>query len=313
VGGAFDDGGFMTRTDSPILEVQGLTKRYGETTVVDDVDLAVHRGEIFGVLGANGAGKTTAIECIQGLRRPDRGHIRLCGLDPHRDRHALSGLVGSQLQESELPDRLRVEEALRLFATERSDPIEQVMDRWELTPHRRTAFANLSGGQKQRLFIALALLNRPELVFLDELTQGLDLAARRMVWELISSLRDQGTTVVLVTHYTDEAEALCDRLAIMRNGTLVSAGTPSQLVKHHSHPIQLSFTPLAGHDVAGLRSVRGVESLVVVDGRVELRGERELIAHVGAALVASDAVPADLTAAETCLEDVLIPLIKEHA
>lgn len=302
----------MKHDGSPILEVSGLTKRYGENTVVDDLHLTVNRGEIFGVLGANGAGKTTAIECIQGLRSPDAGHIRLCGLDPHRDRSALSGLVGSQLQESALPDRLRVEEALRLFATEQSDPIDRVLDQWELTPHRRTAFVNLSGGQQQRLFVALALLNRPELVFLDELTQGLDPAARRMVWDLISSLRDQGTTVVLVTHYMDEAEALCDRLAIMRDGALVSAGTPTQLVERHGHPAQMTFTPPAGLDVAGLRGVCGVESLTVLNGRVELRGERTLVAHVGAALVAADAVPHDIAATETRLEDILVPLLQEQ-
>ncbi len=299
----------MTNHSDPIIEVRGLTKRYGATTVVDQVDLTVHRGEIFGLLGANGAGKTTTVECLQGLRRSDAGTIRLCGLDPLTEAAKLAGRVGSQLQDSALPDRLRVGEALRLFATERAAPIDEVLDDWGLTGQRRTAFANLSGGQQQRLFVALALLNRPEVVFLDELTQGLDPAARRVVWELISALRNRGTTVVLVTHFMDEAEVLCDRIAVMANGRIVDRGTPSELIERQGHPSRMVFTPPPTIAIPDLGRLPGVASVAVIGGRVEIDGSRDMVAHVGAALVANGTVPADIDVRQLQLEDALLPLL----
>src|SRR5918995_4765408 len=197
----------------PILEIEQLSKRYGDLVAVDRVDLSVGQGEIFGILGLNGAGKTTLVECAQGLRRPDAGSVRLLGRDPQRERSALAARVGSQLQDSNLPERMRVSEAVRLFADRRVSP--DAMAEWGLDELWSKSFGSLSGGQRQRLFVALALVNEPEVVFLDELTQGLDPAARRTAWQLIHAMRDRGATVVLVTHYMDEAERLCDRVAVM--------------------------------------------------------------------------------------------------
>src|SRR5947208_4543895 len=224
--------------EEPVLEVRQLCKRYGERTVVDHVDLEIAEGEIVGLLGSNGAGKTTTVECISGLRRPDAGSVRVLGLDPQVDGGTLRSLVGSQLQDSALPDRLRVGEAIELFRDPRiqgsSAAVDGLLVAFGLAEHRRRAFSALSGGQRQRLFLVLALLNRPRLVILDELTQGLDPAARRDVWDAIRSLRDGGTTVLLVTHYMDEAEALCDRVAVMHHGRVLDIGPPARLVDRHA-------------------------------------------------------------------------------
>lgn len=290
------------------VDVAGLTKRYGTQTVVDGVSFRVRRGEVFGLLGANGAGKTTTVECLQGLRQPDSGAMTICGLHPGRDRRALSGIVGSQLQESGLPDRLRVGEAVRLFARNGAAPTDEVLATWGLTQQRRTAYASLSGGQRQRLMVALALLNRPEVVFLDELTQGLDPAARSSVWELIRELRNAGTTVVLVTHFMDEAEQLCDRVAVMTEGRIVGTGTPTDLVEEFGFPMRMTFSRPPDLDLDGLARLPGVRSVDVVGSRVEVRGDTSLVAHVGAALV-SVGVPTDLDVHQSGLEDVLVPIL----
>ena len=296
---------------NPILEVQQLSKRYGDVVAVDGVDLTVNEGEIFGILGLNGAGKTTMVECAQGLRRPDGGSVRLLGRDPRRDRSALASRVGSQLQDSNLPERMRVSEAVKLFADRRvsSDAVGE----WGLDGLWGKSFGSLSGGQRQRLFIALALVNEPEIVFLDELTQGLDPSARRVVWDLVRRIRDRGTTVVLVTHFTDEAEILCDRVVVMRDGGLVAHGSPAELVEQYGPGVGVSFTdPHA--EAAELRSICGVRSVGLSGERVELRGDRRMLAHVGAHLVdASRArgrpVPTDLHVDEPSLEDALLELI----
>ncbi len=215
------------------IAVERLEKTYPKgVRALDGVSFSVREGEIFGLLGSNGAGKTTAVETIQGLRRRDAGTISLLGLDPVADADEIRRrhLVGAQLQTSALPDRLKVGEALRLFATLADDAVDwsQLSERWGLRELERRPFAALSGGQRQRLFLALALVSRPRLVFLDELTQGLDAAARRQTWELIAELREAGTTVVLVTHYMDEAER-CDRIAIIDQGRIVAIDTPSRL------------------------------------------------------------------------------------
>lgn len=192
-----------------IVEVDHLHKAYGDVVAVDDVSLSVEQGEIFGVLGPNGAGKTTTVECIEGLRKPDRGRLRVLGLDPTREVHALRQRIGCQLQEAALPDRIKVWEALDLFASfaPRHSDWHTALESWGLRDKERVAFGTLSGGQQQRLFVALALINQPEVVFLDELMQGLDPAARRVAWELIREVRDRGATVVLVTHFMDEIES----------------------------------------------------------------------------------------------------------
>jgi ABC-2 type transport system ATP-binding protein len=210
-----------------VVSVEALQKRYGSLVAVEDVSFEVTRGEIFGLLGPNGAGKTTTVECLQGLRRPDGGTLRVLGLDPQTQSAELRGRVGGQLQESALPDRMKVWEALDLFSSlsRRGAAPETLLTEWDLTEKRNAAFASLSGGQRQRLFIALALVNRPEVVFLDEMTTGLDPAARRATWSLIEAVRDQGTTVVLVSHFMDEAERLCDRLAVINDQRVVALDT----------------------------------------------------------------------------------------
>jgi ABC-2 type transport system ATP-binding protein len=219
-----------------VIEVTDLHKRYGQVVAVDGVSLSVARGEVFGVVGPNGAGKTTTVECIAGLRRPDAGRVRVLGLDPAEDEAGVRARVGVQLQQAALPDRLRVGEVMRIFASsyDRLDQVEGLLADWGLAAKRRAAFATLSGGQRQRLFIALALLGEPEIVVLDELTTGLDPAGRRETWALVRRLRDAGTTVVLVTHAMDEAEALCCRLAVIVAGRVAALGTPGEVAAGHS-------------------------------------------------------------------------------
>ncbi|MEU4327084.1 ABC transporter ATP-binding protein [Nonomuraea dietziae] len=214
------------------IRVSALRKTYGANVAVDDVSFTVDAGETFGVVGHNGAGKTSTVECLSGLRRPDGGSIEVLGLDPARRRRALAERIGVQLQEAGLPDRLKVAEALRLFAAfyRRPDDWRQVMERWGLAPLARKAYGDLSGGQRQRLQIALALVGSPELVILDELTTGLDPVARRETWALVGELKAAGVTVVLVSHFMDEAEALCDRIAVFARGKIISLGTAAELM-----------------------------------------------------------------------------------
>ena len=215
-----------------VIEVVNLRKRYGDHVAVADVSFRVAEGEIFGIAGPNGAGKTTTVECLEGLRKPDAGTVQVLGLDPQRDRDRLRRLVGIQLQESQLQDRLRVGEALKLFSSFYPRPADwrQLMTDVGLADKQNTAFAKLSGGQKQRLSIALALVGNPRIAILDELTPGLDPQARRDTWSLIRAVRDRGVTVVLVTHFMDEAERLCDRLAVIDAGRVVALDTPAALV-----------------------------------------------------------------------------------
>jgi ABC-2 type transport system ATP-binding protein len=215
----------------PLIEVTDLRKRYGNRVAVDGVSFTVERGEIFGILGTNGAGKTTTVECLQGLRRADGGTISVLGLDPATDRAALTCRVGVQLQESRLAPKLRVREALELFASFYPDPadVDVLLDRLDLRDHARSFFGKLSGGQKQRVSIALALVGNPEVAILDELTTGLDPHARRETWRLVEGVRATGVTVLLVTHFMDEAERLCDRVAIFDAGRVVATGTPTEL------------------------------------------------------------------------------------
>lgn len=293
---------------APVVDVRGLRKRYGSRTVVDGVDLRVEEGEIVGLLGANGAGKTTTVECLQGLRRADAGTVRVLGLDPAVDGAALRGLVGSQQQDSALPDRLRVGEAVALFRRPGSPDPAGLLAAFGLADRRTTAFAALSGGQRQRLFLVLALLNRPRLVVLDELTQGLDPAARRDVWDAVRALRDGGGTVLLVTHYMDEAEALCDRVVVLRDGRVVESGTPEQLVDRNAPWATVRFSWPAGRPWPALPGVSEVRRAA---GVVELHGDRTMVAHAGAELVRHGPVPADLTVRMPDLEAALVGLLTE--
>ena len=302
----------------PVVVVRGLTKAYDGRTVVDHLDLAVHDGEVLGLIGANGAGKTTTVEILQGLRRQDSGEVRVFGLDPLRDADRLRKQVGSQLQDSGLPDRLRVSEAVDLFSGRRATDGDRLLEQFGLAHKRRSPFAGLSGGERQRLFLVLALLNRPRLVILDELTQGLDPAARRDVWSAISQLHDSGTTVLLVTHELDEAEALCDRVVAMRDGQVLDQGTPAELVARHAGEATVRFT--LPHDTLAataaslqqLNRLPGVAHVAHGDHQVAVRGTREVIAHVGGWLVASQRpIPPDLRVDIPDLEAALLTLLDQ--
>jgi ABC-2 type transport system ATP-binding protein len=297
---------------SMVIEVEGLTKRYGAHLAVDDVGFAVTEGETFGILGVNGAGKTTTVECLQGLRRPDGGRMRVLGLDPRTAGSQLRSLVGSQLQASALPDRLRVDEAVLLFGDGDRRSADRLLEAWNLAGLRRASFASLSGGQRQRLFIALALLNEPRVVFFDELTQGLDPLARHEVWDAIRDVRDRGTTVVLVTHFMDEAEALCDRVAVMRAGRVVDTGTPDELIARHARSTTVTFTPPVSFDPTTLAALPGVEVVERHGERIRVVGTNQLIAPVCAAVLGDDRLgPPDLRVHHPDLEDALIALISE--
>ncbi|NNE72713.1 MAG: ABC transporter ATP-binding protein [Acidimicrobiales bacterium] len=289
--------------------VDGLRKRYDGFTAVDGLSFKVDEGEIFGIIGANGSGKTTTVECAQGLRLADEGSVRVFGLDPQTDRTQLRSEVGSQLQESELPDRLRVWEALDLFASISPGSADwpELLDEWGLTEKRDAAFASLSGGQRQRLLVALALVNRPRLVFLDEMTTGLDPAARRVAWDLIDQIRARGTTVVLVTHFMDEAERLCDRLAVFRSGRIIAEGSPAQLVAEYAGDASVRFST-DQTDLSWLADAPGVTAIDRAGSRVTVQGTGPLLAHTAAALVAHGIAPVDLEVERKSLEDAFLAL-----
>jgi ABC-2 type transport system ATP-binding protein len=297
-------------SDIDVVTVRGLVKSYGGRRVVDGLDLEVGAGEIVGLIGANGAGKTTTVECVQGLRRPDAGFLRVLGLDPVSQADRLRGLVGSQLQSAGLPDRLRVGEAVRLFSGQGG---EELLEQFGLSERRRSAFASLSGGERQRLFLVLALVNAPPLVILDELTQGLDPAARRSVWAAVDQLRRDGTTVLLVTHELDEAEQLCDRVVAMRAGRVVDSGTPAGLVDRYGRSATVSFTLPDDRDFemlpGCLDALPGVTGVRERAGRVTVTGNRGAIAQVGAVLVGVGWIPPDLSARVPSLEDALVSLL----
>jgi ABC-2 type transport system ATP-binding protein len=301
-----------TMSDTDVVIVRGLVKDYGGRRVVDGLDLDVRAGEIVGLIGANGAGKTTTVECIQGLRRPDAGWLRVFGLDPVAEPDRVRKLVGSQLQSAALPDRLRVGEAVHLFSGHDGG---ELLEQFGLAERRRSAFASLSGGERQRLFLVLALVNRPQLVILDELTQGLDPAARRSVWAALDRLRADGTTVLLVTHELDEAEVLCDRVVAMRAGRVLDSGTPAELVDRYGQSATISFT--LSEDLAQGNLPQRLGHLVGVSGvaergkKVMITGDRTAIARVGAELVAGGSIPSDLSVRVPTLEDALVGLL-EH-
>ena len=286
-----------------------LRKTYGRVVAVDDLSFDVEAGEIFGILGPNGAGKTTTVECVQGLRRPDGGTIRVLGLDPTTQAAQLQQRIGSQLQDSALPGRLRVSEAVELFAAFAHHPVDrdELIARWRLDDLRTQAFDCLSGGQRQRLFIALAFVNSPEVVFLDELTQGLDPQARRATWDLILEIRQGGTTVVLVTHFMDEAEHLCDRVAVVDRGKVVALDTPQGLIDGLGLPSVVRFTT-SEPDLGWLEKLDVVDSLTQRGEAVEIRGSGPVLALVASELVAHEIVPPDLRVDRPTVEDAFLAL-----
>jgi ABC-2 type transport system ATP-binding protein len=294
----------------PVISVAGVRKTYGGLVAVDDVSFEVHRGEIFGLIGPNGAGKTTTMECVEGLRPPDRGTISVLGLDPARRAHALQERIGVQLQEAQLQKRIKVCEAVALWASLYRQPLDgdRLLDQLGLGQKRNAWFMTLSGGQKQRLFIALALINDPELVFLDELTTGLDPQARRAIWELVRGIRARGKTVFLTTHLMEEAERLCDRVAIIDRGRIVDVGAPAELILRHC-PEQTVFVatePTAGD--AQFRAIPGVESVAWHDGVCTIRGTGNVVTRV-IQCVAEHRMPVtDFRTERATLEDVFLKL-----
>ena len=293
----------------PVIVAEHLQKRYKAFVAVADASLEVEEGESFGLLGSNGAGKTTTVECLQGLRKADGGRVHVLGLDPLTQARELRRRIGSQLQSSALPDHVRVGEALDLFSAilPGGQDWREVMEQWGLTDKRKASFHSLSGGQRQRLFVALALVNSPEVVFLDEMTTGLDPASRHVAWDLVRRVRDMGTTVVLVTHFMEEAERLCDRIAVMDAGRIVAEGTPQKLVSGHARYVTVMFSADA-QDLTWLDAVPGVERVTRHGARVEVRGGGAVLAHVAAALVAHGIAPPDLRVEQPTLEDVFLTL-----
>ena len=270
------------------IEVRNLRRTYGDVIAVDGISFDVADGEIFGLVGPNGAGKTTTIECLEGLRRPTSGQVRVLGMDPFAQRRVIAERIGVQLQESALPARLHVEEALALFGSlyRRCERVDDLLEQLALTEKRTAAFAKLSGGQKQRLFIALALVNRPEMVFFDELTTGLDPQARRSMWDLVRQIRDRGCTVVLTTHYMEEAERLCDRVMIVDQGRIVALDTPDSLIGSLGADTRIVFGLPEAQDVASLMRLPTVSKVERSDGHVIVYGHGDrfassVVSHVG--------------------------------
>jgi ABC-2 type transport system ATP-binding protein len=294
---------------SPVISVSGLTKRYGSVTAVRDVSFEVTKAEIFGLLGRNGAGKTTTVECLQGLRRADGGHLSVLGMDPRTQSLELRRQVGCQLQESALPGRIKVWEALEWFASFSGQPgdWEKLIGQWGLAEKRDAHFSELSGGQRQRLFIALALVNDPMVVFLDEMTTGLDPAARHVAWGLIEAVRGRGTTVVLVTHAMEEAERLCDRVAVMEAGRIVALDTPSGLIAKHARDVTVRFDT-GRHDMSWLSAISTVTAVSQRAGQAAVTGYGPVVVDVAAALAGHGIRPADLRVIRPSLEDVFLEI-----
>ena len=300
-----------------IIQVKDISKTYGKTVAVDQISFDVKEGEIFGMVGPNGAGKTTTIECIEGLRQADQGWIRVLGFDPVKQERQLRPLLGIQLQQAHLPDNLKVWEALDLYASFYDQTVDQedLLNKLGLVDKRTTAFRKLSGGQQQRLFIALALLNDPQLIFLDELTTGLDPHARHAIWDLVRGMRQRGKTVFLTTHYMEEAEQLCDRVAIMDGGKIVALDTPANLIAGLKTSERVVFRVRGGETAQGLLNLSRV-------ARVEEQGDKivvyaknngsqngvPIVTEVVNALTGAGIQFGDLRTEQPDLEDVFLTL-----
>lgn len=297
-----------------VMYVEGLRITYGETVAVEEVSFEVRAGEIFGMVGPNGAGKTTTIECLEGLRQPDQGTIRVLGVDPQRERHLLRERTGIQLQQSNLPDRMKVWEALDLYASfyPQAADGKELLARLGLEEKRNAPFAKLSGGQKQRLFIALALLPDPQLVFLDELTTGLDPQARHAIWDLVRDVRAQGKTVFLTTHFMEEAERLCDRVAILDHGRIVALDTPAALIHNLDAEERVIFNVNGMLPMGFERTLPDAVRLEVEGERVTIHGKNgrqiPLVSEVVSLLTGQGVAFRDLRTEQPTLEDVFLSL-----
>ncbi len=294
---------------APVIEVEGLRKTYGPTTAVADVGLAVQKGEILGILGPNGAGKTTTVECIAGLRRPDAGRVSVLGLDPQRQTARLRERLGMQLQESELPARMRVDEAMALYASFYEDPADpdELLTDLGLADKRATQFRRLSGGQKQRLSVALALVGNPQVAVLDELTTGLDPQARRETWAVVERVRERGVTILLVTHFLEEAERLCDRVVVIDHGRVIASGTPAELARGGGQTLRFRTATALPDGV--LRQVPGVTEVrsTGLDHTVRTSGDDAV--DVVLALTGAGLRPERLEISNGSLEDAFVRLV----
>jgi ABC-2 type transport system ATP-binding protein len=298
-----------------VIEVSGLRKEYGSKVAVEDVSFTVEAGEIFGILGPNGAGKTTTVECVTGLRNPDRGVLRVLGRDPRRDHDELAEVVGVQLQDSQLPDKIRVSEALDLYASFYRRPARsgELLTRLGLADQRNAFFSKLSGGQKQRLSVALALIGTPKVAVLDELTTGLDPNARREVWDLISEIRSSGVTIVLVTHFMEEAERLCDRVAVINHGRVVANDTPSGLASRVGGEQHIRFQPSAPLTESVLTALPEVSSVHWDGEQLVVTGNSEALQAVIAVLARQGVIAKHLRVEQATLDDAFVALTGKPA
>src|SRR5437870_10344127 len=274
--------------DQPAIHVAGIRKAYGRTVAVNDVSFDVGPGEIFGLIGPNGAGKTTTMECVEGLRTPDRGAIAVLGLSPRQHVYQLQERIGVQLQAAQLQKRIKAREAVGLWASLYRKPVDgdRLIEQLGLSDKRNAWFMTLSGGQKQRLFIALALINDPEVVFLDELTTGLDPQARRAIWDLVRGIRRRGKTVLLTTHLMEEAERLCDRVAIIEHGRVIDIDRPESLVNRHCAERTVVLATANPFAEERFRTIPGVEAVTRTDSRFTIRGRGDdLVTEIGRAHV----------------------------
>jgi ABC-2 type transport system ATP-binding protein len=297
-----------------IVKVEGLRKTYGSTVAVDGISFDVKEGEIFGMVGPNGAGKTTTIECLEGLRKPDAGKVSVLGVDPQHEGQILRERTGMQLQQSNLPERMKVWEALNLYASFYPKAVdwEKLLVQLGLEEKRKAYFSKLSGGQKQRLFIALALLPDPQLIFLDELTTGLDPQARHAIWDLVREVRSRGKTVLLTTHFMEEAERLCDRVAILDNGKIVALDTPAALIRGLGVEERVVFNVDAPLPAGFEKALPGEVRLEVEGERVVIHGKNgrktPLVSEVVSLLSANQVQFRDLRTEQPTLEDVFLSL-----
>lgn len=301
-----------THNSTPLVSVANVHKRYGDVLALRGISFEIKKGEVFGLLGPNGAGKTTTIEILVGLRPPDEGSVRVCGLDPTRESEELKQRIGAQLQGTVLPDKMTVEEALWLFASfyKQSVPIESLLESFGLAEKRRAYFDVLSGGQKQRLALALALVNNPELVLLDEPTVGLDAMVRRDIYAVIERFRSEGRTVLLTTHYIEEAERLCDRVAIVDHGQVVAVGTPRELVHRSGKGTRLEVRLAKPVQAEKLKELDAVLDCRVTDGIYVLHAQPATQAIVGLIhyLESESNALLDLHIAQPSLEDVFVEM-----
>ena len=299
----------MTGQPSEVVSVHDLKKTYGDVKAVDGITFSVFKGEIFGIVGPNGAGKTTTMDCIVGMKKSDSGSLRVLGLDPIKQGLKLRQRLGIQQQESELPDRIRVRETMELFSSFYSRTLEwrDILDHLSLLDKSEAYFSDLSGGQKRRLFVALALIGDPEIVFLDELTSGLDPQARRVIWKLVTKLRDEGRTIFLSTHYMDEAERLCDRVAIIDHGKIIALDTPDRLISSLGFGIRVVFTASGEFSETTLNGISGMLSIERDGDRITcMIRDSSVVLEIVKKLVSLDTALDDFRTERTTLEDVFL-------